>query len=1241
MKKISCWIIIYCLVCSFSVSAQWQVITVPVSAQDIFGISFLNDTTAYVSADHDLVYTQDNFSSFSGTPWSVYLLGQPIPMIKEDLREIRFKSPTEGLLTGGFNTFNDYDILQTTNAALTWDIIFTDNSGAVIRYIAAMDFKNGIGLAAGAHGHIIRSTDDGDTWNYVNSPSQENLLEIQFTTPLAAIAVGENTLMRSFDAGVSWSADTNFNNKFLYGLAVSNSGNNVYTATEDELFYSLNAGTTFTPLTLPFNNVNCLVAQGADTVFAGTSAGIYLSKDHGLHWQQFSATQSYYVNRLVIQGNQLYALCNGGIILRNGLSSLMPEPMAGFTAAQNAICGQTTVTINNNADPSYTYSWYVNGSLQGTSNTGISFNRNLSTTDSISVVVSNGISTDTAVEVLNVHVRQDAVNSSIADQSGCYGQYFVVDVPFVPGQNYQFSLDNSGFANFNSSLVLAEINSNSTLVIKANTADDCPVYDTVMVVVSSQVVEPFQPSIPTAMIGGNWRIASVDAASDSIIYALSETGDFFKSLDAGTSWSKNNISSSVSNSNIFDFVNDTLGYIADINVKTIDGGTTFPAMIALNSNHGYAGIANFLNPDTGIIAVMPSSSNFSYWKIFKTLDGGQTFTQLHYSDSLSLWISNIQMVSDQVIYVSGGVNYWSTGPRVKKTTDGGLTWTNLAVPGTAGITAMSVISEDTLLVMGQDDYVYRTYDSGTTWETYWMGSNNCGCMGGLKMISSQTGYLYRGTGDVYKTDNGGDCWTKVCSLNDNSCSWISATPSGSDVFISGKNVYHFHTWKNLSVSIDSGYCANSPIYTHNVSGGYTDYTWKLDGTVYSYNRDTVFQFPAAGNHVITLYADSAGTGLDSVQYTITILPSIGSVGNITGPLTACTSAGLVTYHFIAGSNTQVTQYHWWTDWTNLVLSDLDADTDSSLDVIFVANQNWSAYIHLYASGTNSMGCFTSDTASFLLHLVHTTPQPPVITATLQNCYYIPEDSLSSSFPFDSIFCSLNRDPLAENYFYYGTSSPDTFGYISYFANCPGSTYITASASNSCGSSAGTIVQLNVFYVPSQVIHTPDTVVADGSDVQFYFLPYSSPDISNCGTPDIWWIPPNGSLNHTNFEYYDITGFNSADTGTYTVYRAFGCDTVFASFHVGLGSGVGLPGIPSNSFDFAANVSQEIIHAAFSMLDEPAVIKLSDMTGRNIKTLRLAAGTSDADINAEELAPGIYQLQLQSVHQRRQVKLIVE
>ncbi len=106
--------------------------------------------------------------------------------------------------------------------------------------------------------------------------------------------------------------------------------------------------------------------------------------------------------------------------------------------------------------------------------------------------------------------------------------------------------------------------------------------------------------------------------------------------------------------------------------STTDGGATWQTTpLPTSTSGGYAvsssAYLNFIDAHTGWVSVkFASSSNFSFGTLFKTTDGGQTWTEL----SLPLG-EPVRFVSSDVGWVAGG----ASGNELYMTQDGGRTWT--------------------------------------------------------------------------------------------------------------------------------------------------------------------------------------------------------------------------------------------------------------------------------------------------------------------------------------------------------------------------------------------------------------------------------------------------------------------------------------------------------------------------------------------------------------------------------------
>lgn len=94
-------------------------------------------------------------------------------------------------------------ILFSRDAGRTWDVSSGSDGRAPLRGAAAR--PDGISLAVGDGGSILRSVDAGQTWSVVEAGTAENLHAVAFSAD-AAVAVGtRGTLLWSEDLGMTWS----------------------------------------------------------------------------------------------------------------------------------------------------------------------------------------------------------------------------------------------------------------------------------------------------------------------------------------------------------------------------------------------------------------------------------------------------------------------------------------------------------------------------------------------------------------------------------------------------------------------------------------------------------------------------------------------------------------------------------------------------------------------------------------------------------------------------------------------------------------------------------------------------------------------------------------------------------------------------------------------------------------------------------------------------------------------------
>ena len=115
---------------------------------------------------------------------------------------------------------------------------------------------------------------------------------------------------------------------------------------------------------------------------------------------------------------------------------------------------------------------------------------------------------------------------------------------------------------------------------------------------------------------------------------------------------------------------------------------------------------------------------------------------------------------------------------VLRTDDGGQTWTGLATGTSADLTRLQVLDPDTLIVLGGGGCVLRrSDDAGATFrKVFIVVEQNCGGqIDAFTFVDRQTGYLMMNGGNVYRTTDGGQTFSRQTSIPGTDS---SSNPSG-------------------------------------------------------------------------------------------------------------------------------------------------------------------------------------------------------------------------------------------------------------------------------------------------------------------------------------------------------------------------------------------------------------------------------------------------------------------------------
>ncbi|MEM6328467.1 MAG: T9SS type A sorting domain-containing protein [Bacteroidota bacterium] len=152
-------------------------------------------------------------------------------------------------------------------------------------------------------------------------------------------------------------------------------------------------------------------------------------------------------------------------------------------------------------------------------------------------------------------------------------------------------------------------------------------------------------------------------------------------------------------------------------IKTTDGGQTWQS----RDMSAYAASlidVRFTDPMNGIVVGGTNAVGADGQAIvLATSDGGETWTERFRSSggtAGSEWAWKLSFPTDQVGYVSVEYLGLANDGKLLKTTDGGLTWTELAVPGGGSMQGVGFINEDIGWTSGRGTDMLTT-DGGLTW----------------------------------------------------------------------------------------------------------------------------------------------------------------------------------------------------------------------------------------------------------------------------------------------------------------------------------------------------------------------------------------------------------------------------------------------------------------------------------------------------------------------------------------------
>lgn len=183
----------------------------------------------------------------------------------------------------------------------------------------------------------------------------------------------------------------------------------------------------------------------------------------------------------------------------------------------------------------------------------------------------------------------------------------------------------------------------------------------------------------------------------------------------------------------------TSGSFANI-YKTTDGGSSWSSV-----GNNFTRDFSFYNSTYGY------GSGVVGYNMKRTVDGGNTWTVITPPSTSSMW--GVCATSISTAY------FITTDHKVHKTTDGGASFTSTTLPGSDNLTDICFPTSTIGYTLSTGGLIIKTSNSGSSWSTIYTATGVS--LYAICFLDSDKGYAAGSGGTVLKTTDGGTSWTPV------------------------------------------------------------------------------------------------------------------------------------------------------------------------------------------------------------------------------------------------------------------------------------------------------------------------------------------------------------------------------------------------------------------------------------------------------------------------------------------------
>ena len=651
---------------------------------------------------------------------------------------------------------NGWEWIETGFNFILMDIEFPEGQNQIGYSIGQSLTYNGVGI-------VIKTTDGGDTWEQLTPEGIPGLQGCSFLDVNTGYAAGwDGYLIKTIDGGATWDTIVVQNNIWqIADVEFRDVNHGIVTAWTDGTFVTEDGGQTWTESTGITTAPNMVTYADENTLFlVGGEDRINRSTDGGYTWTEVYGDGN---TNFILLGvdfldsnfgmaagdyGHLYTTTDGGD------TWTLSEPFGDELLHTPFIWDQDTIWVCGTPERVYK-------TTDGGSNWSTAYNGNwqkafyrITFTDNYTGFICGGSG--------GIVLRKEGLTGAPAI-SVSPNPYVFDDTYLGETASASFTFENTG----TESLVITDITFSdpafsidyTSFTIEPGESGELPVY--------------FTPTT-LGLIEGVMQIHSNDPVNNPYEVQLSGSGiveliDGWQWIETGFNFILMDIQFPEGQNQIGYCVGQSLTYNGDgIVIKTTDSGQTWEQLTP-DGIPGLMGMS-FVDVNTGYAVGWDDY-------VIRTTDGGLTWDTLIIDSGMFSFYADIEFYDE-----NNGVALYSDAVYI--TQDAGDSWTMGSGLTNSGY-MIEYLDENTLVAVGNENYIFKSTDGGYNWSV-----KNSGSIGqvllGVDFLNNQYGMAAGDYGNILTTTDGGETWTLDTQVGDNllhtpfiwdeDTAWVVGTP---------------------------------------------------------------------------------------------------------------------------------------------------------------------------------------------------------------------------------------------------------------------------------------------------------------------------------------------------------------------------------------------------------------------------------------------------------------------------------